>query len=154
MVGWRRAGYIATAERQGGHDDGMSRIALVTLVVDSYDAAIAFYVDAVGFELQEDTPLGDGKRWVVVGPAGGDGASLLLAQADGDAQAARVGDQTGGRVALFLHTDDFERDHERMSTDGVRFLEHPRHEPYGSVAVFEDLYGNRWDLIEPRQPAG
>lgn len=125
----------------------MPRIALTALLVADYDAAIEFYVGKCGFELREDTDQGGGKRWVVVTPAGGE-AGLLLAKASGEAQAARVGDQTGGRVGLFLETDDFARDHAAMTAAGVRFLEAPRHEPYGSVAVFEDLYGNRWDLIE------
>jgi catechol 2,3-dioxygenase-like lactoylglutathione lyase family enzyme len=123
-------------------------IATVTLVVADYDDAIAFYVGKVGFELVEDTAMGDGKRWVVVAPTGG-GAALLLAQADGERQAERIGDQTGGRVAFFLHSNDFAADHRRMTDAGVRFLEPPRTEPYGTVAVFEDLYGNRWDLLQP-----
>jgi catechol 2,3-dioxygenase-like lactoylglutathione lyase family enzyme len=127
----------------------VARIGSVTLVVRDYDEAIAFYVGALGFALVEDTDLGDGKRWVLVAPADGE-TTLLLAQASGAEQLARVGDQTGGRVALFLETDNFEVDHARMRTAGVRFLEEPRHEAYGTVAVFEDLYGNRWDLIEPR----
>ncbi|MDB5495680.1 MAG: extradiol dioxygenase [Phenylobacterium sp.] len=125
----------------------MARISLTALLVADYDAAIDFYVAKCGFELIEDTDQGGGKRWVVVRPKGGD-TGLLLAKASGEAQAARVGDQTGGRVFLFLETDDFARDHAAMTAAGVRFLEAPRHEPYGSVAVFEDLYGNRWDLIE------
>lgn len=131
-----------------------ARLALVALVVADYDAAIAFYVQALGFELVEDTPLGAGKRWVVVRPRGGEGAGLLLARADGEVQAARVGDQTGGRVFLFLNTDDFARDHARMTRAGVRFVRPARQEPYGTVAVFEDLYGNLWDLIEPAKPQG
>ena len=129
----------------------MSRIALVTLAVDDYDEAIRFYVDALGFRLAEDEARGDGARWVVVVPPGADegGTGLLLARATGEAQSARVGDQTGGRVGFFLHTDDFARDHARMLAAGVTFLEEPRHEPYGSVAVFQDLYGNRWDLLQP-----
>ncbi|MFD9872396.1 VOC family protein [Streptomyces niveus] len=129
----------------------MSRIALVTLVVRDYDEAIAFYTGPLGFELVEDTNRGDGSRWVVVGPRGGV-AALLLARAADDTQRATVGAQTGGRVGFFLHTDDFARDHARMTAAGVRFLEEPRHEPYGSVAVFEDLYGNRWDLLQPTAP--
>lgn len=125
-------------------------IAGIALVVADYDDAIAFYVGKLGFDLVEDTPLGGGKRWVRVRPAGG-GTALLLARADGETQRARVGDQTGGRVFLFLQTDDFARDHALYSARGVRFVEAPRHEPYGSVAVFEDLYGNRWDLIEPKR---
>lgn len=126
------------------------RIATVTLVVDDYDAAIAFYRDKLGFDLVADTPLGGSKRWVVVAPKGGKGARLLLAQADGPTQAAHVGNQTGGRVGFFLETDDFARDHAAFTAAGVVFREAPRHEPYGSVAVFEDLYGNTWDLIEPK----
>ncbi|WP_405610177.1 VOC family protein [Streptomyces sp. NBC_01511] len=126
----------------------MPHIALVTLVVHDYDEAIGFYTQSLGFELVEDTDLGDGARWVVVRPGGGDGG-LLLARASDDAQRASVGAQTGGRVGFFLHTDDFARDRARMVAAGVRFLEEPRHERYGSVAVFEDLYGNRWDLLQP-----
>ena len=121
----------------------------VTLVVRDYDEAIAFYTGALGFELRADTALGDGKRWVVVAPPGAR-TGLLLARADGPEQEARAGDQTGGRVGFFLNTDDFARDHERMLAAGVRFDEPPRHEPYGTVAVFRDLYGNRWDLVQPR----
>ena len=125
----------------------MQRIALTALLVADYDEAIDFYVGKVGFDLVENTDMGGGKRWVVVRPPGSDGA-LLLAKAD-DGQTSRVGDQAGGRVFLFLHTNDFAGDHARMSAAGVRFLEAPRHEPYGVVAVFEDLYGTRWDLIQP-----
>ncbi|MEU9014412.1 VOC family protein [Streptomyces sp. NPDC048479] len=129
----------------------MSYIALVTLVVRDYDEAIAFYTDALGFELVEDTDRGDGSRWVVVRPRGtGHGSALLLARAKDDVQRASVGAQTGGRVGFFLHTEDFAGDHARMTAAGVRFLEEPRHETYGSVAVFEDLYGNRWDLLQPK----
>jgi catechol 2,3-dioxygenase-like lactoylglutathione lyase family enzyme len=124
-------------------------IATVALVVADYDAAIEFYCRKLGFELRADTDLGDGKRWVVVAPPGGRGAALLLARADGAAQRERVGDQTGGRVGFFLETDDFARDRARLTAAGVRFREQPRQERYGMVAVFEDLYGNRWDLIEP-----
>ena len=124
-------------------------IGLMTLVVDDYDRAIDFYVRAVGFELVEDTPMEDGKRWVVVRPPGDGGAGLLLARAANAAESARVGDQTGGRVAFFLDTGDFAAQHGRMVAAGVVFLEEPRHEPYGTVAVFEDAFGNRWDLIEP-----
>lgn len=121
----------------------------VTLLVRDYDEAIAWYVDRAGFVLVEDTDLGAGKRWVTVAPST-DGPRLLLARASGPEQEARVGDQTGGRVMLFLHTDAFDADHARMMAAGVRFLEEPRREPYGSVAVFEDLYGNKWDLLEKR----
>ncbi|MEU0335249.1 VOC family protein [Streptomyces sp. NPDC006193] len=128
----------------------MRRLALVTLVVDDYDEAIRFYTGALGFRLAEDAPRPDGSRWVVVEP-GGDapGTGLLLARARDAEQRARIGDQTGGRVGFFLHTDDFARDHARMTAAGVTFLEEPRHEPYGTVAVFQDLYGNRWDLLQP-----
>lgn len=121
----------------------------IAIVVDDYDRAIDFYVGALGFELREDSPRGDGKRWVRVAPHGAETA-LLLAQAANDVQRARIGDQTGGRVGFFLHTDDFRRDHAAMSAKGVRFLEDPREEAYGTVAVFEDLYGNKWDLLELR----
>ncbi|MEU6065614.1 MULTISPECIES: VOC family protein [Streptomyces] len=128
----------------------MRRVALVTLVVDDYDEAIRFYTEALGFRLAEDTPRPDGSRWVVVEPGTeAAGTGLLLALAKGEEQRARIGDQTGGRVGFFLHTDDFTRDHARMTAAGVTFLEEPRHEPYGSVAVFRDLYGNRWDLLQP-----
>ena len=126
------------------------RIALTTLLVADYDAAIDWYTRALGFRVFEDRPLGDGKRWVQIGPGTADEASLLLAQPANDAQRARIGDQTGGRVDHFLYTDDFARDHAAMTAAGVEFLEAPRHEPYGSVAVFVDLYGNKWDLLEPR----
>jgi catechol 2,3-dioxygenase-like lactoylglutathione lyase family enzyme len=124
------------------------RLTLTALLVRDYDEAIGFFVDKLGFTLAADTGQGGGKRWVVVTPAAG-GVGLLLAKAADPAQAARIGDQTGGRVFLFLQTDDFAADHARMQAAGVRFLETPRTEPYGTVAVFEDLYGNRWDLIEP-----
>ncbi|MFF7528971.1 VOC family protein [Streptomyces bobili] len=128
----------------------MSRIALVTLVVDDYDEAVRFYTEAVGFRLVEDEARPDGSRWVVVRPGGHqEGTGLLLARAKDDAQRSRIGDQTGGRVGFFLHTEDFAGDHARMSAAGVTFLEEPRHESYGSVAVFRDLYGNRWDLLQP-----
>ncbi len=131
-------------------------IAYVTYLVRDYDEAIAYFRTALGFRLVEDTPMGEGKRWVRVAPQGNGGPSLLLAQAVTPQQAACVGRQAGGRVFLFLHTDDFGRDHARMKAAGVTFLESPRAEPYGLVAVFEDLYGNRWDLIEPRSsvPSG
>jgi catechol 2,3-dioxygenase-like lactoylglutathione lyase family enzyme len=122
-------------------------ISAFTLVVDDYDEAIAFYTQALGFELREDSPRENGKRWVLVAPAGAETA-LLLARADGGAQRARVGDQTGGRVGFFLHTDNFARDYAAMTAKGVQFLETPRTEAYGTVAVFQDLYGNRWDLLE------
>ncbi|MER6217640.1 VOC family protein [Streptomyces sp. NPDC001674] len=126
-----------------------SHLALTALLVRDYDEAVDFYTRALGFELAEDTPRPDGSRWVVVRPPGARESALLLARAKDDAQRSRVGDQTGGRVGFFLYTDDFAADHARMTAEGVRFREEPRHEPYGSVAVFEDLYGNRWDLLEP-----
>ena len=121
----------------------------ITFLVRDYDEAIGFFTDKLGFELVEDAPLGDGKRWVLVSPPGFAGTSLLLAKAVTPEQIARIGDQTGGRVFLFLHTDDFSRDYEAMRSRGVRFLEAPRHEVYGTVAVFEDLYGSKWDLLQP-----
>jgi catechol 2,3-dioxygenase-like lactoylglutathione lyase family enzyme len=124
------------------------KIATVSLLVDSYERGIAFYRDVLRLELAQDTSLGGGRRWVVITGAGG--ARLLLAQADGPAQVAAIGNQTGGRVGFFLETDDFGRDYARLVEAGVKFLEHPRHEAYGSVAVFEDPFGNKWDLIEPK----
>jgi len=126
------------------------RLALSTLVVDDYDRAIAWFTGALGFHLQQDIDQGAGKRWVVVAPAAEGGAGLLLARAGSDVQSSHIGNQTGGRVAFFLETDDFARDHAAMLAAGVEFLEAPRHEPYATVAVFRDLYGNTWDLLEPR----
>jgi catechol 2,3-dioxygenase-like lactoylglutathione lyase family enzyme len=123
-------------------------ITAVTFLVRDYDEAIAYFTEVLGFALVEDTALSESKRWALVAPQGSGGTRLLLAKADKPEQSARVGDQTGGRVFLFLETDDFERDYSAMRERGVRFLEEPRHEPYGTVAVFADLYGNRWDLIE------
>lgn len=123
------------------------RIGLVTVMVRDYDEAIRYYVDALGFELQEDRPVEKGKRWVVVAPEGARGAGLLLARAASEGQAQHVGNQTGGRVAFFLYTDDFPASYRRMKAAGVLFLEAPRDESYGTVVKFEDLYGNRWDLI-------
>jgi catechol 2,3-dioxygenase-like lactoylglutathione lyase family enzyme len=121
----------------------------VALVVRDYDEAIAWYCDKVGFTLVEDTyQPAQSKRWVVVSPPGSTGASLLLARAATPEQEAFIGNQSGGRVFLFLRTDDFWRDHQRMTAAGVRFVREPKEESYGTVAVFEDLYGNRWDLIE------
>src|SRR4051812_3638531 len=126
------------------------RLALTTLVVKDYDPAIHFYTKQLNFVLIEDTPLdpNNTKRWVVISP-GNASSSILLAKADTDSQLAAVGNQTGGRVFLFLETDDFDRDYEEYGSKGVKFLEEPRREEYGTVAVFEDLYGNKWDLIEP-----
>ncbi len=122
-------------------------ISLTALLVRDYDEAIAFYVGKLGFTLADDTDQGGGKRWVVVRPKGAE-TGLLLARGTNMEQLARVGDQGGGRVMLFLQTDDFDGDYARMLAAGVGFLEAPRREPYGTVAVFEDPYGNRWDLIE------
>ncbi|HNK64024.1 MAG TPA: VOC family protein [Anaerolineales bacterium] len=125
-------------------------IAYATYVVCDYDEAIAFFVDQLQFELFEDTPLGEGKRWVRISPRGNGRFALLLAKADDPEQERAIGNQTGGRVFLFLHTDDFRRDHEGMKSRGVQFLEEPRNEVYGTVAVFVDLYGNKWDLLQPK----
>ncbi|MER9233468.1 VOC family protein [Mesorhizobium sp. M0622] len=125
-------------------------IATVALVVANYDEAISWYVDRLGFVIAEDVDLGGGKRWVTITPGNGQGARLLLAEASGDAQGGVVGNQTGGRVFLFLETDNFARDHALMLEKDVEFREAPRHEAYGTVAVFADLYGNLWDLIEPK----
>ena len=133
----------------------MSRLGLVTFVAREYDEAIGFFVGKLDFDLVEDTDMGDGKRWVVVAPTSGStsglnsGASLLIARAVPDAEKASVGNQAGGRVAFFLNTDNFDRDFANWSARGVKFREQPRHEVYGTVAVFEDLYGAPWDLIQP-----
>ena len=124
----------------------MKRLGLATVVVRNYDEAIAFYVAKLGFSLTEDTDLGGGKRWVRVSP--GAGADILLAEAKNEAERAAIGNQCGGRVFMFLETSDFSRDHETFKKMGVRFREEPRRETYGTVAVFEDLYGNLFDLIE------
>jgi len=123
-------------------------IAAVALLVRDYDEAIAFFTYALRFTLVEDQPMGGDNRWVVVAPANGNGAALVLAKAASAEQLALVGNQTGGRVFLFLHCDDFERDYRYMKSRGVRFVEAPRDEPYGRVVVFQDLYGNKWDLIQ------
>ena len=127
------------------------RVATVALVVANYDEAIAWYVERLGFLLAENVDLGGGKRWVTVAPANGQGARLLLAEASDEAQRQSIGNQTGRRVFLFLETDDFARDHATMLEKGVEFREAPRFEPYGTVAVFADLHGNLWDLIEPKR---
>lgn len=123
-------------------------IGAIALLVPDYDTAIAFYVGKLGFDLIEDTHLSEAKRWVLVAPPGSSETRLLLAQADGQDQVHAIGKQTGGRVFLFLHTDDFDRDHARMLANEVEFLEGPREEVYGKVAVFRDPFGNKWDLIE------
>jgi uncharacterized glyoxalase superfamily protein PhnB len=121
----------------------------VSLVVNDYDEAIEFYTRKLSFTLLEDTRMSETKRWVVIAPPGSTGCTLLLAKAANDAQKAAVGNQTGGRVFLFLHTDNFDRDYNQMQEAGIEFIESPRQEAYGKVVVFADLYGNRWDLIEP-----
>lgn len=127
-------------------------LGLVSLVVREYDEAIEFFVQTLGFQLVEDSFVPEqNKRWVVVAPPGNSGANLLLARAVGEAQTTRIGDQTGGRVFLFLYTDDFWRDYRRYQDQGVQFVREPIEQPYGTVAVFKDLYGNLWDLVQLRQ---
>jgi catechol 2,3-dioxygenase-like lactoylglutathione lyase family enzyme len=124
-------------------------VAAVTVLVSSYDDGLAFFRDVLGFEVLEDTPLGPDRRWVVVAPSRGAGAALVLAAPSDERQRGRLGDQTGGRVGFFLHTRDFWRDYETMRTRGVCFLEAPRGESYGLVAVFVDPWGGKWDLLQP-----
>ncbi|GAA4410389.1 VOC family protein [Nibrella viscosa] len=126
------------------------RIVQLSLVVDDYDEAIRFYTQKLKFVLLEDTVLSETKRWVRVAPPGAEECALLLAKAATEQQQTRVGNQTGGRVFLFLHTDDFWRDYQNLLANGVQIVREPSEEPYGTVAVFADLYGNLWDLIEPR----
>jgi len=126
----------------------MRSVAVVTLLVRDYDEAIAWFTGTLGLDLIEDTALDEGKRWVLVGQRAGAGCNVLLAKAADPEQAARIGDQTGGRVAFFLETNDFARDHSLLQARGVAFLEAPRKECYGTVAVFRDIYGNKWDLVE------
>lgn len=128
-------------------------LANIAIVVADYDEAIRFYTEVMKFNLVEDTQLSPTKRWVRVAPPGSSECCLLLAKASGPEQESRIGNQTGGRVFLFLHTDDFQRDYERLTAARVRFVRPPAQEPYGTVAVFEDLYGNLWDLIQPINPA-
>lgn len=127
------------------------QIAHIALVVRDYDEAIDFYTDKLNFTLVEDTVLSETKRWVKIAPPGSSGCQLLLAKAANEEQQSRVGNQTGGRVFLFLYTDDFWRDHQQMQEKGIEFVREPVTEPYGTVAVFKDLYGNLWDLIEPQK---
>ena len=127
-------------------------LAQVTLVVREYNEAIAFFTEKLGFHLLEDSALSDGKRWVVVAPDGPSSLRLLLARASTPDEIRSIGNQTGGRVFLFLHTDNFWNDYRNMQSRGVKFLETPREESYGTVAVFEDLYGNKWDLLQPAPP--
>ncbi len=126
----------------------MQRLAAVTLLVPDYAAGLAFYVGVLGFDLLRDDDQGDGKRWVTVAPPGG-GTALVLARASTAHQTGAIGDRTGGRVAFYLETDDFARDHASMILGGVVFDEVPRHEAYGTVAVWRDPFGNRWDLLQP-----
>lgn len=126
------------------------RLGAVSILVPTYEAGLDFFVGTLGFTLIEDTPLSDTKRWVLVAPTPTAPTRLLLAKADGERQRQAIGDQSGGRVFLFLETDDFARDYREFRSKGVTFLERPRTEPYGIVAVFRDAFGNRWDLIEPR----
>lgn len=126
----------------------MRSLFLVTLVVPDYDQAIRWYRDVLGFTLATNDPLGEGKRWVVMRPDENSGAGLLLARADGEIETAAIGNQTGGRVSFFLQTNDFARDHALYRSRGVEFIEEPRLEDYGTVAVFRDAFGNFWDLIE------
>lgn len=148
--------YISTPARRPHSLGGCplhQYLAHVALLVHDYDEALAYFVDGLGFHLVQDTPLAPDKRWVLVAPPGGREAMLLLARAATAEQRAAVGRQGGGRVFLFLHTDNFARDYDAFRTRGIAFLEAPREEAYGTVAVFEDLYGNRWDLIQPRTAA-
>jgi len=126
------------------------RIAHIALVVDDYDKAIAYFTAVLNFDLREDTEISSGKRWVIVAPKGSGTCSLLLAKASGGEQLKRVGDQTGGRVFLFLHTDNFKRDFDHLVQQQVEIVRGPSLEEYGMVAVFRDIYGNLWDLIEKR----
>lgn len=128
------------------------RLAHIAIVVKDYDEAIEFYTKKLHFNLVEDTPLSETKRWVLVSPPGAESCSLLLAKATNEAQASRIGNQTGGRVFLFLQTDDFHRDYQNLLDQGINIVRPPSLEAYGTVAVFEDLYGNLWDLIEPNAP--
>lgn len=127
----------------------MQSLAAVSILVPSYEEGLSFFSGALGFAVLENTDQGVGKRWVVVAPQGGQGARIVLAVPGDERQRARIGDQTGGRVGYFLFSDDFARDYERMGARGVRFLEEPRHEPYGLVAVFADPWGGKWDLLQP-----
>ncbi|ALO44473.1 VOC family protein [Pseudoalteromonas phenolica] len=129
-------------------------IGCIALVVENYDDAIEFYTNKLRFTLVEDTDLGGGKRWVQVSPPNSNGTNLLLAQASSDEQKNAVGNQTGGRVFLFLHSNDFWRDYEFMRSKGVVFHEAPREEEYGTVVVFQDLYGNKWDLLQLNKNKG
>ena len=128
------------------------RLAHIAIVVNDYDEAINFYTEKLQFDLVEDTRLSETKRWVLVRPKGGDSCCLLLAKAANEEQLSRVGNQTGGRVFLFLHTDSFERDYQNLLDHKIEIVRQPQREQYGTVAVFKDLYGNLWDMIEPAEP--
>jgi len=128
------------------------RLAQIAIVVNDYDEAIDFYTNKLHFDLIEDTSLSETKRWVLVRPKGSNECCLLLAKAANEQQRSRVGDQTGGRVFLFLHTDDFERDYKNLLNHQIEIVRQPQQEEYGMVAVFKDIYGNLWDLIEPSEP--
>jgi catechol 2,3-dioxygenase-like lactoylglutathione lyase family enzyme len=130
------------------------RLAAITLLVPSYDEGLAFFRDVLGFAVLEDSLLGPNKRWVVVAPSLDTGGGLVLAVPGDQRQSARLGDQTGGRVGFFLHTADFWKDHEAMCARGVRFLETPRRDPYGLLAVFLDPWGGKWDLLQPTDSVG
>jgi catechol 2,3-dioxygenase-like lactoylglutathione lyase family enzyme len=125
------------------------KIAYITLLVKDYDEAIAFYTQKLAFKLIEDTPIDDTKRWVLIAPSGSQAVSILLTKATTEKQIKTIGNQAGGAVFLILHTADFWRDYHSMNTKGVRFVQAPKEETYGTVAIFEDLYGNLWDLIQP-----
>jgi uncharacterized glyoxalase superfamily protein PhnB len=128
------------------------RLAHIALIVNDYDEAIAYYTQKLHFDLIEDTQLNETKRWVLIAPPGSEGCRLLLAQATTDEQKSRIGNQTGGRVFLFLHTDHFERDYQNLLDNSIKIIRPRTTESYGTVAVFEDMYGNLWDLIEPITP--
>jgi len=128
-------------------------IGYISLIIPNYDEAKNYYTTTLSFDLVEDTDMGEGKRWLVVKPKGSNGTALVLAEAKSKEEIAMVGGQGTGRVWLFLHTDDFYRDHQAYTSKGVRFLETPREEPYGTVAIFQDLYENKWDLLEPKETA-
>ena len=127
------------------------RLAQIAIVVNDYDEAIKFYTEKLNFILIEDTVLSETKRWVVIKPTGEGGCNILLAKAANEEQRSRIGNQTGGRVFLFMHTDDLKRDHENMLANNIEFVRQPSEEVYGTVAVFKDLYGNLWDLIQPKE---
>ena len=132
------------------HNYMAQNLALIALVVADYDEAIKFYTEKLNFTLVEDTVMSETKRWVVVAPPGSTGCNILLAKAANDEQSSRIGNQTGGRVFLFLHTDDFWNDYNRMNAEGIVFAREAVEETWGTVAVFQDLYGNLWDFIQPK----